>query len=131
MAVPVASCVVVTMRGLELGDDMAKMLVEGLEGVESGRIMTALEPTSTLAALACYWADLSYRIGSEIECPKQLAFPAFLELNQEYRYLDGNDITGSNIDVLRLSSGWLAGVAERTDAKPKKYLSCREFSSLI
>lgn len=45
-----------------------KLLVEGLEGVESGRIMTALEPT--LAALACYWADLSYRIGSEIECPK-------------------------------------------------------------
>lgn len=38
MAVPVASCVMVTMRGLELGGDMAKMLVEGLEGLESGRV---------------------------------------------------------------------------------------------
>lgn len=36
MAVPAASCVVVTMRGLELGDDMAKMMVLVLEGVQVG-----------------------------------------------------------------------------------------------
>lgn len=61
MAVPVASCVVVTMRGLELGDDMAKMLVEGLEGVESGRIMTALETNFGCVGLLLGRLELSDR----------------------------------------------------------------------